>query len=372
MENSKLGTYQIVILMMGLILSTGFFTIPTLVAATAAQDGWISMILATAGGIGALLIYSLLANYFMEEKENVISFSERVLGKFLGKVIGISFALYFLISNTTAIRLGGELVVTNNMPRTPIEVIHIALVLLGAYAAWHGLEVIARMTTFVLPLLVGAILLSVFMTIPGWDAANLQPVMEQGVKPIILASITPFGWIAQCVILLVFYPSLQRDKNLFLKSSLGVFFIGSLLTLIVVSTILVFGPKLAGSLVFSFYQVNAYIDLVEFLERMEIVTASMWLPGVLIKVSIWYYAFMITVAQTFNLKDYRVLLWPTALLLIPLTTYSAENIMELREYLGLIWPLYATTTAQLFIPFLLLIVAVIKGKPKSQKKKKQN
>lgn len=360
MENSKLGTYQIVVLMMGLILSTGFFTVPTLVSSIAMQSGWISMLLGAAGGLVALLMYCLLAQYFVEEKENVISFSERVLGKFIGKVIGIFFSLYFLISNTTAIRIGGELVINNNLPETPIELIYIALVLLGGYAAWHGLEVIARMATFVLPLLVGVIVLSILLTIPEWDVANLQPCLEDGVKPIILASITPFGWMAQCVILLVFYPSLQKDKNLFLKSFAGVFFIGLLLTLIVLSTVLVFGSNLAGSFIFSFYRVNSYVDLLEFLERLEIITASMWIPGVLIKVSIWYYAFMITVAQTFNLKDYRTLLWPTALLLISLTSYSAENVIQLRNNLSLIWPLYATTTAHITIPFLLLVVAVIK------------
>jgi len=91
--------------------------------------------------------------------ETVIGFMENLGAPVLAKAVGLVFIFFSLQVAAVTIRDFGELMVTVFYPETPIVVFIALMAFLTVWAIYSGLEVIARVAEFLLPLTVGGILL---------------------------------------------------------------------------------------------------------------------------------------------------------------------------------------------------------------------
>ena len=117
-------------------------------------------------------------------------------GAFPGKLVGFGFVLFFISMTVVIVLKFSDFMVTAFMPRTPLAVFNILMVLFSLYAVYLGLEVICRVSeAAVVPILVFFLFTMVFM-IGEVELSSLLPVLDAGFMPVLRGAFF-LSWTAQ-------------------------------------------------------------------------------------------------------------------------------------------------------------------------------
>lgn len=360
LNEEKISSTQLMFLLVTLVTATSWLFVPAITAAKAGVDGWISLLIpATVYGIMVVLVCAALGLRF--PGRTVVEYSEDIVGKFFGKIIGISYTFFFLHTNSVIIREFGDFVDTSFLPETPLIVFNGVIVLISAYAVWNGLEVICRANQFVFPLAVLSLFVIIGLIAKDVELGNLLPVMEKGIKPVLAGALAPSVWRGEVMLLLMFLPYLNSQQEVWKAGMGAVVFIGILLAMDTAVTVGVFGADMVKHFTFPTLYLARYISIAEFIDRVEAVVMILWVSGVFIKSACFYQASAMAAAGWLGLDDYRPLVLPLGAIQLVWSVTLFENPSELVVFFE------KSAIPFLFIfemgiPVLLLIIALVRKK----------
>lgn len=360
LEGGKITSKQASWLVVSLILSTAILLLPSIVVGQAKQDAWLSVILTTINGL--LLAWLVVTLGLRFPDKTIIEYSQDVLGKFFGKLIGALYIFWLIYFESLVVREFGDFLITSIMRETPLLVFIIAIVFVAWFTVIQGLEVIARTNEFLLPFVVGSILLIVILVSKDINFKLLLPVFENGFIPIIKGAYTPTSWFGEIATMLMIIPYINSPQKTKKAFAIAVLVVGFLLLIGGIASLGVLGSAQSAALEFPFFSLARTIKLVNFIERLDTIIMALWVTGVFIKVTLPFYAITLALAQWFNLKKYQTLALPVGILLVALGVFIFDNITQGVIILGLVWPVFAFFTGEIFIPLLILTVAVISKK----------
>lgn len=364
MIDEKISPAQFTGILVTTVLPTALLSVPAVSISLAGRDAWMTEIAASVFGIIVVFVSTMLGYRFPDK--TLFQFACDILGKYVGKLIGLAYLFFFITGAAYITRQFGAFLVTSFMPRTPLIVFMVVLIMLAAYAVKSGFEVIARMNQFVL-LLVFVSIAGIFVLILNeFRFEHLFPILENGVKPVLRGGMTPSAWRGEVFILMVFIPYLNKYKQARVSALKSVAILTAVLFLDIVVSIGVFGRQ-AAQFVFPVFSLAYYIEVAGFIERVEAVVLALWVSGVTLKVAIWYYAGVLGISQVFGLQDHKPLVFPLGLILGVLSLIVFTNSAESAEFFAKEFPYYAFTF-EIIIPLGLLILAVIRKKSSFQKK----
>ncbi len=358
-DEGKISAAQLRILMVTTILGTTVLFMPSLVATAARQDGWLSMIVGVAAGYLEAVVVLALGKRF--PNQSMVQYSEVILGKFLGKILGLAMILYLIQFNLIIVREFGELLVLAIMPATPITVFIVVILLLAVYASTGGLEVIARTNeVFFLPTIV-VILLLFNLAAKDFDLGNLLPVLENGPVPVLKGALPSFAFFGEIGLVGFLYPKINNPGQIPKATYQALAITGGIMVMDMVAVLAVFNPESASRIILPTLVMAKNIRIAQFIEHMEALMVFIWISSVFIKITIFLYAAALATNQWLGLKRQRLLNWPLAAILAPLAIYFFPNSLALAKFIQKAsFPyLYA---GEIGIPLLLLIVAAIRGK----------
>lgn len=358
LEKGKISSPQAVLLLAQAVLATAVLTAPSLPITYAAQDAWLCILLAGAGG---LAISCLMVNLSLRfPGKTLFEYLEIVLGKVPGKIVSFFYLWFFLHIVTVVVREFGALLTPAFLPETPL----IALLVLGmvpvAYMLWQGLEVLARTNQIFAALLVFGVAL-VVLAIPNIKITNFLPVFDAAPVDLLKGTLAPLAWFGELITVGVFLPYFSRPEDGYRIVALAVGTITFMLGLAVFLAIAVFGPIVPASYLFPTFNAVRLIQLANFIERLEILVVIIWVAGGLLKIGVFYWVIVLGAAQTLGLRTYRPLILPVGLLIISLSFIFHRSTLDMIRYIGLTWPFHGLTYEAL-LPALLLGIAMIKGK----------
>lgn len=355
MEQGKISGRQTVYLLIALVASTALIFLPAITARDAGRDAWLAPVLSTVPGIYVALIITALGKRF--SGQTLIQYLQVVLGTWPGKVVGLSYLLFFLHTNSVVLREFGEGMALI-MVRTPIVVFMVLMLLLCAWVVRGGLEVLARVVELTYPVVILVFVVMVILAALDMDFSNLLPVLENGLKPVIKASVAPGAWRGEIILLAMFLPYLARPGEGRRSAVLAVLILGLILTFDAIASTAALGPEVSR---LTFPTLSLIRDVtVSFLERIDPLVLAIWIIGIFGKIGLFYYATVLGAAQLVNLKNYQPLVFPVGVLTMALAVQSAENFTHLTVYLAGIWPLLAIIF-EYIIPTVLLVAAAIRG-----------
>ncbi|WP_314003274.1 endospore germination permease [uncultured Paenibacillus sp.] len=355
-ERGRISAMQMAIMMYPTILATAILLVPAITAKHAKQDMWLSPVWASL--IGFLTVYLAYRLHKLYPKETIVEYSEWILGRFLGKIVGLVYILFYLHVNGIVIREYGEFVVGTFLPRTPMFAVAGILVLVCAFAVRGGVEVIARSAEICVPVVFLLLLLLLVLVTPDLDPQNIFPVFEEGMMPSFKGSVVPQGWFSEFILIAFLLPYLTdkaKGKKWGMLSVLAV-----MLTLVMtnIQTLFLFG-EITASLTYPVMVASRYISLADFLEHLESIVMAIWVAGTFIKISVFYYAIVLGTSQWLKLSDYRPLVFPVGFLLVVMSFWVAPNLQDLTHFLGTSGAFYLLSV-QTGIPILLLVIAGIR------------
>ncbi|MFK2826919.1 endospore germination permease [Bacillus sp. B190/17] len=356
MEKGKISALQMAMLLYPAVVATAILSVPSITAAYAKQDLWLSPILASIGGFMPVFMAFLL--YKIYPGQTIIQMSEQIIGRLFGKVF-IFFILFFYIQITGQIlRVYAEFIVGSFLLKTPISVMIASMTFLCALTVYGGLEVVGRAGQLFFPLFVIPFLLFIPIVSPNFELGNILPVLERGIVPSMKGAVVLSGWFAEFFLISFLFPFLKdQDKGM----KYGMITVSAVMvTLVIVNLVVLLTLGAAtASKAYPVLNVARYIGYGDFFENVESVIMAVWIIGAFVKISVFYYAAALGTAQWLNLADYRPIVWPLGVLIVQFSFWSLPNMMEINHYNVATFPFYSLFI-QMVLPLLLLVIAIIR------------
>ncbi|KAB7706205.1 GerAB/ArcD/ProY family transporter [Bacillus aerolatus] len=356
MEKGKISSLQMAMMMYPAIVATAILSVPSITAAYAEQDLWLSPILASLTGFATAYIAVRLHKLY--PSQTVIQFSEQIIGRIPGKVLSFFILVYCIQSTGQITRAYGEFIVTFFLFKTPLIVIIASMVLLCAVVVYGGVEVLGRAAQLFFPVFVVPLILLIPLLSPNFEIGNILPILEGGMMPPIKGAIMPSAWFTEIFLILFFLPFLADREKGMKYGMITVFVV--MITLVVVNLIVLFVLGITtASKEYPLMIASRYISYADFFENLDAVIMAIWIVGAFVKISVFYYVVALGTAQWLNLSDYRPIIWPIGILIVQFSFWSLPSTMEFSRYQNTALPFYANFI-QVFIPLFLLVVAVVR------------
>ncbi len=360
LEQGKISIRQATLLMVLTILATAILFLPSIATEQAGQDAWISAIIATVNGIIiSLLVVTLMRRF---PNQTIVEYSEDILGKFLGKIVGLGYFWFFLHTNAIIIREFGDFMIAAFMPKTPLVVFNSMIIILAVLVVRSGLEPLGRLNEWIFILYISILLTITVFLLPVMEVENLLPILEGGILPPLKGALTPTSWFGEIIILSMIFPFLTQPHRGYRVAIGAHLIVGAFLLIGVAQAVSIFGPVLVSAVKFPIMQTVRLISLGGFFDRVEVLVMVVWIAGVFVKVSVFHYATVLSAAQLFGLSDYRPLVIPLGILAVILSIHLFQNVSDLIEFLSVTFSVYALSTFEVGVPALLLLVALARGK----------
>lgn len=358
-EKGIINTKQFVWLLFIIITAIATMQLPGMLIMQAGADAWLSVLGAWFLDVMLALVYAYMGVRF--PGENFVQYSITILGKYLGRIVGVLFPLFFLLVCTIILRGLSNLINTIFLPQTPLIVILVSSYLVSALIGRKGIEVIARMTEVLGPLYFFSIVILSFLVLPSFDIARLKPQFDEGVAPFLTCTplmLTSFG---VCIIMAMYIPICNRPENGFLAKfsavSMGALVVGMITAL----SVGIFGIEDAQYMSSPGLQLAKMINLGNYLERVEIIWLLILVGSAIVASSSLIWAFGQGLSQIAGLKTYQPLIYPGALISLILNIVSFPSSLQQTNFFHYTFPIVAAfveTGLELF----LFAAALILGK----------
>ncbi|MGD8189364.1 GerAB/ArcD/ProY family transporter [Brevibacillus ginsengisoli] len=358
MGKEVISNKQFVSLITVIAIASPILYIPKAVTSTANRDGWYVVLIAGFFGMINALVILWLEKQF--PGKNLMEINRILLGRFIGGLLNFVFILYFIDLCTWVLREFTEFLLITVEPTTPFYVYVTIGMILASFTAFHGLEVFARVSEIIFPIVFGIYLLVFCLLLNQYHPENLLPVLENGVvKPLkgMLETETLFGDI---MIILMITNHVRKDQNTqkYLMMSMGwstIFICAS-----VVASIMDFGAETTSTLTYPTFTLIQDINIANILDRIDILVVAIWILGVYVKFTSYFFGAVYGISTALQLKNYRVVILPIALAMIVITKWKVPNFIQISTiYSQNAWYF---ALFQIGIPSALLLLAILRKK----------
>ncbi|MCZ8512170.1 endospore germination permease [Paenibacillus filicis] len=324
------------------------------------QDAWISMLVAGVAAAALTLLYARLSSLY--PNQTLIEFSRTLMGKWLGGMIVLPYFIVWYTLPAVFLRVFGDFIHLLFLDRTPVWFIMILPLGLSIYLTYSGgITGIGRFAEIAGPILYLAFIVSFILNAPNvkWD--QLLPVYsDSGWVNILKGALTPASYLAESFMLLVIVSFMHNPRKAPSRSMLAIGLNTLILFIAAFMVVLVFGPNVSGKLRFPYFMMVRSIDIMNFIQNVDIVVVFIWIFGVFTKLSIYLFITSYEMAQLINIKDWRKIIWFGApAIYIMACLIPNETILGLYP---LLWRSLIIPVCGIGIPLLLWIITVVKKK----------
>ncbi|MCM3569768.1 endospore germination permease [Neobacillus mesonae] len=368
LERGKISPVQMALFMNPAISATALLLVPSITAKHAHQDLWLSPIWASFIGYFIVFVSYQLNKLF--PNQTIIEYSQQIVGKFFGKIIGVILLLFYLHITGVIVREYGEFVSGASLFHTPMAVIIGTMVLVCSLAVRGGIEVIGRAGEIIVPVVLLLYVIIFILLIKDLEIKNMFPIMEKGITPSLMGSVSPQSWFSEFILISFLLPYVTDRKRGMKWGMISVFSVTVLLVLTNIMDLLLFG-NMTASLTYPVMVAARYISIADFLEHLESIVMAIWISGTFIKITVFYYAITLGTAQLLKLSDFRPLILPIGFLILLFGLWSSNNLEELSLFLGTSGAIYILSI-QIIIPVFLLLTGFIRNKVQQGKGNNEN
>jgi spore germination protein KB len=300
---NKISMFEIAALSITVVISTSIMFTPYFAAQAAGQGAWISVL--AAGLIACIPTGAAFAVMARFPRQSVIQAMPQLLGGFMGKIVSLLYAGFFLFFAALAVWRMEAFAIRFLIPDTPQLVIRIVFLLGVAYGAMSGSTPLLRTNAYVMPLEILVPLLTMILPAESLNFSFLLPMFEQGVKPVITGAVLLLGWFCQAPVVILM---LQRHVSEALlqgggrKAILGTLVATVTMGVGFISILAAFGPEQASTMFYPAFALVRIISVSTFLEHTEVIFVVVWVASIFLAASFYIQAFAESISDILNFK----------------------------------------------------------------------
>lgn len=364
-DNDKISPLQYTFLISATLIGAGILSMPRGAVKAAGPDGWLITI---AGGLLILLVTYLLHKLaLMFPQDTFVTFSQKIVGKWLGLSLSVIFVIYFFMFSPFEARLFGDVCKVFLVGKTPLEFVIFTYLWLSIIGARGGIEVIARICQLLFPII---FLLGIplgFLLFPKLDINNLLPILHTPwqtlIKSLFTTSLVYLGF----EIILFLTPSLAKPQSAIKNAMIGISIIIGIYTFIVIINTTLFGTTEIKKIT---WPVVTSIKMVDFpgsiFERFEVLLLSLWAFSAFTSSIVFTYFAAYIIALITDFREFKPILYfimPFSYL-IALIPNNVADTFAMGDYLGKYGFTFVTATG-----VILLVIAKIKNRYEHKERK---
>lgn len=297
------------------------------VSPEAKKDVWLALILGFMLDIPVLWVYSKLLNLL--PGKNIYELCLTAFGKVIGTLTSLFFVWFSLHLGALVLFDFNIYINEVGLTETPELVVSIILLAMCVLAGKYGVRVLGRWGNFFFKVVVLLVVFIPLFSIQNMKPQNLLPVFQNGLKPVFTGAISAYGFpFGESVVFLPIMAMLQEKKSYFRVYFAGTLISALLLLITTLTNILVLGPYQLGISYYPTYITVSLISIGDFFQRIQILVSILFLLSGFVEISICVISASKGLSNIFNLKSYKLLLIPCAILIINLYYIVFENEIE--------------------------------------------
>ena len=360
-KDPKISNIQIRALLVSTVIGIGILSLPNQLANVMDKDGWIPIILS-----GCLVIPMLLViiQIFKDNPgKDFFQIGNETLGKVLFTICLIIYLSYYIIVCAYISRLLGELVKGFLLTETPIQLIIALFIISIAYVAISEIDVIARISYLIYPLVIGFAILLFFLALPGADFTNILPMFQSDLNQLpegLRVAIFSFSGFE---VIFFAIPFVEDNKRVTKSCVSAIVIITVLYLVLFMITLTQFSIQQIKSDPFPLLMLAKLIDLPGyFLQNLDGLVMAIWVVIIFSTMAPLFYSSSKILSKIFKTKSHTIFV----LVLIPIiyiVAFIPRNIVQINSLMPLIVN-YLSFLVVLVIPVILLVVGRIRGRKK--------
>lgn len=355
MMNNKInfGSWEGICVLINLILAQALIVFPRDMAKFGGSAGWMIPIIIT---FIMLIYFSIIAVLYKRIGSlDLLDISERAGGKVFKIIIGLLVSLYLLAD--LSISLGGfsETLKMVSLDKSPISFVEIIFGLAFLAAAYYGIEAIARINAFLVPVIILGIVLITIGVIPEFKLTNLYPIMGEGFNALgkgVVYKLSAFS----SLLLLFFMVPFFKDKYIKRVGFMTILISGALLVWSSLAFLLLFPYQIAVDKKVPIFQMAKHIEFGTFIQRVESIVVLIGSISLMLYLCVVFTFVVYILKKTLNLKKSKPIILALGIIVFVLSDILKRMNIEVisSRTVNLIW-LFG-----LIVPLIILIFGAAK------------
>jgi len=354
----KLDNKQLMMLASSSLIVANMLSLPSTLAKSSAQDTLFVFAFATLYALAvAFLLYRLASAV---PGKNIFGISKELCGRGIGGLLNFMLTAYLMYDLARLVRLYVDYFNSSILLRTPKEFIAVIFVSLLVYLGRGTIEHVARTNELFFPLFVVLNILQPVFIINEINFHFLQPALAEGWKHPVIGGILSLGAFDDLIVFGAFLNSVRQAKGFYFSMKLAVALSAVTLTIWVFLFLTVISPMTAGKVNYIGWVLVQQVHVTDFLDRVDLILISIWMPISLIKMATLYFAVLQGIASFTKLGSHREYNSMTGLLIVILSMVSYRNVIDAIEFSD--FGLMPLSIALQFIVFTVLFAALRRKK----------
>ncbi|EEG76850.1 GerAB/ArcD/ProY family transporter [Dethiobacter alkaliphilus] len=354
----RLDVRILLIVLIVSIIEFEIFVIPKATARVAGQDAWIAMLLGSVFiAFNTFILVKLTARF---PRENFFEFGGKVWGKPLSYVIILGYLAYWFIFLSFLLK---DFNVVNEtfFVREAHPAVSVTLFTLGAvWVVIYGFPAVVRLLQMMAPFLLLPLIMVAALQVVNIRLENLQPVLGNGVLPVLKGAVLFAGFWQGLELLLFTSPFIKKPQQALKPALLAV---GVLTALAVAQTISVIGVLGVDHIEVAIWPGINAMSAIAFpgfpVERFELFLTLPWIVAIFTTLCVFLYLLSFGIIQLLHIPYRKLTVFLCAGLIVA-SSLLFPNYPAKMQYFDAFALL--TIVFVLLIPSLTLILAIIRKK----------
>ncbi len=363
-NQEKVSSQQMGYLLLAFLMGSAIVNIPSPLINVAQNMAWLSFLIAAVFGFITLAIVIFL--HKNNPGETFIDYSKHTLGNWFTVIIGVFFLLVFMMMLANIVLDIGLFLKTTLMRDTPLYMFHSLIFLVAALTVMQGIEVMARMFTMLIYVVLGCLFIVLILILPYYQFEHLLPLFPEGVKPVLHGSYIAIGFpFFEIVLFSMLLPFAQKKESPLSSKALYIaFFVNAVIIFIVIiASIMVLGPT-GQDTKYTLFLISHLINIQDIITRTEAIVSMIWITGSYMKATIVLFTINFILTQLVKSKEKNIFVLPITFVAFLLSITMYKNEQQFADFVLTIWPLLIFTFG--FLPIVLMTIMTVVKKKQQQ------
>lgn len=335
-------------------------------ASEAANDSWISVLLATGMAVPLYMIYARLQSIY--PGLDLYDILCTATGPVIGRVLSCLYIWFAIHLGSLVLRNFGEFISTIALTETPMLVPMLFVILLCIWTVRAGIEVLGRSAKLLMMIIIAIAAIILFLSISRFEFHYIRPVLGNGWYPTVNGAIDTFAFpFAEVVLCMSVFGAFKKSASSYQTLLWSLLISGGVILSVTLRNLYILGPDILSSLYFPSYVAVSRISVGDILQRIEGSTAILFVTTLFIKVNVCLYAASKGIAKVFALKSHRSVTLQTGLIMVYLADFIYTDTLEMVHFAAKYYRYYAFPF-EVLIPLLVLCVAELRTRRNRSRK----
>lgn len=326
---------QLSAISINIIIVKMLMTYPRFLYIKNGNAAWISVLYCM---ILALLLF-YITKFFYKFNLNIIGLSEKLGGKVLKVIVGISVILVMGLKFFSLIRIVPDFIRLVLLKETYTEVIGLVFITALIAGAFCGIEAIGRVHRFFLPIAGGIFLIFILLLIPSFKIDNILPIMGNGSFNLFIDGISGLSIFSDILLINILIPNVKNIEDYEKSGTKAIWIGGGVSVIISLVYSLSYPYPVSTEFIIPIYQLERLIHFSTFFSRFEAVFQFVWCISVILYGATYVTVISEVFKSTFGHRYSKPLIIPIAICIVgaalmPRTFSGMANLeMKINEWI---------------------------------------